>query len=455
MGKYNSRKRKTKKNIPAGEVHIHSTFNNTIVTITDLEGNVVSWASAGTQGVKGSKKSTPFAAGMAAEAAGREATAAGMKTVNVKVKGLGSGREAAIRSLQTVGLEVKSITDETPIPHNGCRPPTRRRGYLGKGKFAMLKFEKPDYKVKEYIKDSHYGKFELEPLERGFGTTLGNALRRVMLSSLPGDAITSVKIDGVAHEFQKIDGVVEDVTAIVLNLKSIVIKNHAKDENKIIRLTKNTPGVVTAGDIEKDADIEILNPDQVIATLVEGGSLNMEMTIGSGRGYVVADDNKKLLQNDKTKIGAIAIDSLYSPVERINYEVETARVGQNNNFDKLILEVWTNGSISPEEALALAARILIEHFEILTSLNAIADETGLMISKSEDPSVKILETSIDDLDFSVRAYNCLKRANILTLKDLVDKSENEMMKIRNLGKKSLKEVMDKVKDMGLNFRDEN
>ena len=319
----------------------------------------------------------------------------------------------------------------------------------------MLKFEKPDYKVKEYIKDSHYGKFELEPLERGFGTTLGNALRRVMLSSLPGDAITSVKIDGVAHEFQKIDGVVEDVTAIVLNLKSIVIKNHAKDENKIIRLTKNTPGVVTAGDIEKDADIEILNPDQVIATLVEGGSLNMEMTIGSGRGYVVADDNKKLLQNDKIKIGAIAIDSLYSPVERINYEVETARVGQNNNFDKLILEIWTNGSISPEEALALAARILIEHFEILTSLNAIADETGLMISKSEDPSVKILETSIDDLDFSVRAYNCLKRANILTLKDLVDKSENEMMKIRNLGKKSLKEVMDKVKDMGLNFRDEN
>ena len=319
----------------------------------------------------------------------------------------------------------------------------------------MLKFEKPDYKVKEYIKDSHYGKFELEPLERGFGTTLGNALRRVMLSSLPGDAITSVKIDGVAHEFQKIDGVVEDVTAIVLNLKSVVIKNHAKDENKIIRLTKNTPGVVTAGDIESDADIEILNPDQVIATLVEGGSLNMEMTIGSGRGYVVADDNKKLLQNDKTKVGAIAIDSLYSPVERINYEVETARVGQNNNFDKLILEVWTNGSITPEEALALAARILIEHFEILTNLNSIADETGLMISKSEDPSVKILETSIDDLDFSVRAYNCLKRANILTLKDLVDKSENEMMKIRNLGKKSLKEVMDKVKDMGLNFRDEN
>ena len=319
----------------------------------------------------------------------------------------------------------------------------------------MLKFEKPDYKVKEYVKDSFYGKFELEPLERGFGTTLGNALRRVMLSSLPGDAITSVKIDGVAHEFQKIDGVIEDVTAIVLNLKGVVIKNHSKDDDKILRLNKDTPGVVTAGDIETDADIEILNPDHVIATLVEGGKLNMEMTIGSGRGYVVADDNKKLLQNDKTKIGAIAIDSLYSPIERINYEVENARVGQNNNYDKLILEVWTNGSITPEEALALAARILIEHFEVLTELNSIADETGLMISKSEDPAVKILETSIDDLDFSVRAYNCLKRANILTLKDLVDKTENEMMKIRNLGKKSLKEVMDKVKDMGLTFKDEN
>lgn len=319
----------------------------------------------------------------------------------------------------------------------------------------MLKFEKPDYKVKEYIKDSHYGRFELEPLERGFGTTLGNALRRVMLSSLPGDAITSVKIDGVAHEFQKIDGVVEDVTAIVLNLKKVVVKNHASNEDKIIRLSKNTPGVVTAGDIELDADIEILNPEQEIATLVEGGSLNMEMTIGSGRGYVVAEDNKKLFAADKTKVNTIAIDSLFSPIERINYEVESARVGQNNNFDKLILEVWTNGSITPEEAVALAGRILIEHFEILTNLNSIADETGLMISKSEDPSVKILETSIDDLDFSVRAYNCLKRANILTLRDLVEKSENEMRKIRNLGKKSFDEVINKVKDLGLSFRDEN
>ncbi len=317
----------------------------------------------------------------------------------------------------------------------------------------MLKFEKPEYKVKEYIRDNFYGKFEIEPLERGFGTTLGNALRRVMLSSLPGDAITSVKIDGIAHEFQKIDGVIEDVTAIILNIKSLVIKNHSTDYDKVLRLSASGEGVVTAADIEKDADIEIFNPDQVICTLAEGGSINIEMTIANGRGYVRAEENKQLF--NKGKVNVIAVDSSYSPIERINYEVEPARVGQNDNYDKLILEVWTNGSITPEEAIALGSRILIEHFNVLTDLNEIADQTGLMIAKVEDPNVKILETSIDDLDLSVRAYNCLKRAGILTLKDLVSKSENEMMKIRNLGKKSLKEVMDKVKDMGLNFRNED
>ncbi len=317
----------------------------------------------------------------------------------------------------------------------------------------MLKFEKPEYKVKEYISNNFYGKFEIEPLERGFGTTLGNALRRVMLSSLPGDAITSIKIDGVAHEFQKIDGVIEDVTAIVLNVKSLVIKNHSDDYGKVLRLTKTGPGPVTAEDIEKDADIEIFNPELVICNLAEGGSINIEMTIGNGRGYVRAEENKKLF--DKNKLNVIAIDSSYAPIERINYEVEPARVGQNDHYDKLIMEVWTNGSITPEEAISLGSRILIEHFEILADLNEIADETGLMIAKVEDPNVKILETSIDDLDLSVRAYNCLKRAGILTLKNLVDKSENEMMKIRNLGKKSLKEVMDKVKEMGLNFRSED
>ena len=317
----------------------------------------------------------------------------------------------------------------------------------------MLKFEKPDYKVKEYIKDNFYGKFEIGPLEKGFGTTLGNALRRVMLSSLPGDAITSVKIDGVAHEFQKMDGVIEDVTAIVLNLKSIVIKNHSDDYSKILRLSAVGPKVVTAGDIEADADIEILNPDQVIANIAEGGSLNMEMTIGTGRGYTRAEENKKLFE--KNMLNVIAIDSSYAPIERINYEVEPARVGQNDHYDKLVLEVWTNGSITPEESIALASRILIEHFNILTDLNEIADETGLMTCKTDDPTQKMLDVSIDDLDFSVRAYNCLKRAGILTLRDLVDKTENDMMKIRNLGKKSLKEVIDKVKDMGLSFKSED
>ena len=316
----------------------------------------------------------------------------------------------------------------------------------------MLQFEKPQYKIVESIESNFYGKFELEPLERGFGTTLGNALRRVMLSSLPGSAITSVKIDGVSHEFQTIDGVREDVALIILNLKGIVIKNHT-DEPKVIRLNATTEGVVTAGDIEHDSDIEILNPEKEIATLSKGGKLVMEMTVGNGRGYIRAEENKKLI-NDK-KVGTIAIDSNYSPIERVAYEVQPARVGQNESYDKLVLSVWTDGSMNPQEAIALASRIIIEHFEILTDLNSIADVSGMMIEKTEDPKIKALETTIEDLDFSVRAYNCLKRAGIHTLQDLVNKSESDMMKIRNLGKKSLKEVLDKVKELGLLLRDED
>ena len=314
----------------------------------------------------------------------------------------------------------------------------------------MLRFEKPEYKITEYIESNHYGKFELEPLERGFGTTIGNALRRVMLSSLPGSAITSVKIEGVMHEFQKIDGVVEDVTAIVLALKSVVIKNHSS-EDKIIRLYADKEGTVTAGDIERDADIEIINPDLVIANLVKGGKLDMEMTVSNGRGYVDSKTNQKLL--GENKIGVIAIDSLYSPIERVSYEVESARVGQNENFDKLIINVYTNGSITPEEAMALSARILIEHFNIITDLNAISDVSGLMAEKKVDTITKTLETPIEEIEFSVRAYNCLKRAGINTVQDLISKKEIEVTKIRNLGKKSLKEVIDKVKEMELKFRD--
>ena len=315
----------------------------------------------------------------------------------------------------------------------------------------MIKFEKPIFKVTEYVESRNYGKFEIEPLERGFGTTLGNALRRVMLSSLPGDAITSVYIDGVLHEFQTIDGVVEDVTQIILNLKSVVVKNHSS-EPKTIKLNVSEEGIVTAADIEKDADIEIINPEQEIATLVKGGKLNMEMTVGNGRGYIRAEANKKLLGN--VKLNTIAMDSNFSPIERVNYEVEGARVGQDDSYDKLTMEVWTNGSMKPEEAIALASRIIIEHFDILTKLDEIADETGLMKQNVDDSKTKALEMSIDELEFSVRAYNCLKRANINTLQDLTQKSENEMMKIRNLGKKSLKEVIDKVKEMGFSFRNE-
>ena len=316
----------------------------------------------------------------------------------------------------------------------------------------MLQFEKPIYKITDSVESNFYGRFELEPLERGFGTTIGNALRRVMLSSLPGSAISSVKIEGVLHEFQTIDGVYEDVTTIILNLKGVVFKNHS-NETKTVRINATKEGEVTAGDIECDADIEVINKDKVIATLSKGGSLNIEMTVTNGRGYVKSEENKRLY--DIKKAGVIAIDSLYSPIERVSYEVGSARVGQDESYDKLILDVWTNGSIKPEEAIALASRILIEHFQILTDLSSIADVSGMMIEKTEDPKVKALETSIEDLDFSVRAYNCLKRAGIHTLQDLVNKSESDMMKIRNLGKKSLKEVLDKIRDMGLILRDDD
>lgn len=316
----------------------------------------------------------------------------------------------------------------------------------------MIKFEKPQYKVTEYIENNNYGRFEIEPLERGFGTTLGNALRRVMLSSLPGSAITSVNIEGVMHEFQTIDGIMEDVTSIILNLKNVVVKNHT-EETQVIKLITDKEGVVSAGDIECPADVEIINKDQEIATIVKGGKLNMEMTVSNGRGFVRAEANKKEMGD--MKIGTIAIDSNYSPVERINFEVEDARVGQATNYDKLVLYVWTDGSMKPEEAVALASRILIEHFNILTDLNEIADVTGLMAEQDEDPTAKALETSIDDMEFSVRAYNCLKRSGINTMQDLVNRKESDMMKIRNLGKKSLKEVLDKVRQMGLSFRNDD
>ena len=314
----------------------------------------------------------------------------------------------------------------------------------------MIKFEKPDYKIVEYQESNHYGKFVLEPLERGFGHTIGTGLRRVMLSSMPGCAINTIKVDGVLHEFQKIDGVYEDVTAIVLNFKSVVLKNHS-EESKVMHLEANTPGPVTAGMIEHDPDIEIMNPDFVICNLFEGWKISVDITCNNGKGYVDSKENQRLYAADKP--GVIAIDSLYSPVERVNYEVESARVGHNENFDKLIVEVETNGSITPEECMALAAKILIEHFNIIADLNAISDVAGLMSEKKVDTITKTLETPIEEIEFSVRAYNCLKRAGIHTVQDLINKKEVEVTKIRNLGKKSLKEVLDKVEEMGLKFHE--
>lgn len=319
-----------------------------------------------------------------------------------------------------------------------------------KGKDFSLVFEKSKHQITDY-NQKNYGRFELEPLERGFGITLGNALRRIMLSSLPGDAIRSVYIEGVLHEFQTIEGVIEDVVTIVLNLKRVVVRKNNEDD-VIIKVSASGEGPITAGMLEKKPDIEILNHDQEIATLAKGGQLEMELTVSSGRGYRLAEENKKNITNDK--IGVIAIDSLYSPIERVNFEVETARVGQDANYDKLIIDVWTKGSILPEEALSKAASILITQLEKIHNPEFTESIRNLMKQNEEDPKQKVLEKPIEDLELSVRAFNCLKRINIDTVADLISKTELEMQKVRNLGKKSLKEVVDKVNSLDLSFKKE-
>ena len=314
----------------------------------------------------------------------------------------------------------------------------------------MFDFERPNIEVSEISEDKKYGKFVVKPLERGYGTTLGNSLRRILLSSLPGAAVSNVKIDGVLHEFQKIEGVVEDVTTIVLNIKNLVVKNHSNGE-KVIRLTKSVEGPVLASDIEKDADIEIMNLDFVICNLVAGGKINIEMTVNNGRGFTSSAQNKANLEQNVA--GVIAIDSNYSPIEVVKYEVMATRVGQDESYDKLVMEVTTNGSMTPEEAMALGAKILIEHFSIISDLNSISNIANIMQEKKIDTMTKTLETPIEEVEFSVRAYNCLKRAGIHTVQDLVNKKEVEVTKIRNLGKKSLKEVIDKVAELGLTFKE--
>lgn len=314
----------------------------------------------------------------------------------------------------------------------------------------MIKFEKPNVRIEEYVRDRYYGKFVIEPLERGFGITLGNSLRRVLLSSLPGSAITNIKIEGALHEFTAISGIVEDVTTIILNLKKLVLHIDSDDVNveKVLEIHKSGEGVVTAADIEHDEQVTIFNPKLHIATLAKGGKLDMTMIARRGSGYVGADQNKVY----NKEIGQIAIDSIYTPIERVQYEVEKTRVGQNADYDKLIIEIYTNGSIEPQEAIALSAKILMEHLEVFVELNDRAKMAEFMIESEEDSKNKILEMSIEDLDLSVRSYNCLKRAGINTVQELANQTEEDMMKVRNLGRKSLKEVKDKLNELGLSLR---
>ena len=314
----------------------------------------------------------------------------------------------------------------------------------------MLEIEKPKIEIVEQSEDNTYGKFVVEPLERGYGITLGNSLRRILLSSLPGAAVTSVKIEGVLHEFATVPGVQEDVTDIILNLKNLCLKIHS-DEEKVLRVEAQTEGPVTAGDIICDADVEILNPELHLATLDTGGRLFMEITVNKGRGYSSAEKNKK----GEHIIGVIPIDSIYTPVRRVNYNVENTRVGQITDYDKLTLEVWTNGSIRPDEATSLSAKILNEHLRLFVGLTETVNDVEIMVEKEEEQKDKILEMTIEELDMSVRSYNCLKRAGINTVEELIQRNEEDMMKVRNLGKKSLEEVINKLHELGLSLRTED
>lgn len=314
----------------------------------------------------------------------------------------------------------------------------------------MLEIEKPKIEIVEISDDNTYGKFVVEPLERGYGITLGNSLRRILLSSLPGAAVTSVKIDGVLHEFSTIPGVVEDVTDIILNLKNLRLKIYGEDE-KILRIEATSEGIITAGDIIHDADVEILNPELVIATLASNSRLAMEIMVSKGRGYVTAERNKK---GDHI-IGVIPIDSAFTPVKKVNYTVENTRVGQVTDFDKLSLEVWTNGSIRPDEATSLSAKILNDHLRLFIGLTESVNDVEIMVEKEEEQKDKLLEMTIEELDLSVRSYNCLKRASINTVEELIQRDEEDMMKVRNLGKKSLEEVINKLEELGLSLRKED
>lgn len=504
-------RRKEKKNVAHGHAHIKSTFNNTIVSITDPSGNVISWASAGHVGFKGSRKSTPFAAQMAAESAARRAQEHGMRKVDVFVKGPGSGRETAIRSLQATGLEVGSIQDVTPTPHNGCRPrsgvasdapasdcstglcgryglfsayrpyPCRTRTLVVRVRHAipvpvhrqnrtaaaphdsktlgasnsgrprlkdhhMLIAQRPS--LTEEVVDEYRSRFVIEPLEPGFGYTLGNSLRRTLLSSIPGAAVTSIRVDGVLHEFTTVPGVKEDVTDLILNIKQLVVSSE-HDEPVVMYLRKQGPGLVTAADIAPPAGVEVHNPDLVLATLNGKGKLEMELTVERGRGYVSAVQNKQLGQ----EIGRIPVDSIYSPVLKVTYKVEATRVEQRTDFDKLIVDVETKQAMRPRDAMASAGKTLVELFGLARELNIDAEGIDMGPSPTDAALAADLALPIEELELTVRSYNCLKREGIHSVGELVARSEADLLDIRNFGAKSIDEVKAKLAGMGLALKD--
>src|ERR687884_322156 len=393
-------RRRERKNIVSGVAHVNASFNNTMITITDAQGNTISWSSAGSLGFKGSRKSTPYAAQIAAETAARKAKDHGMRTLEVEVSGPGSGRESALRALQAAGFTITTIRDGTMVA---------------------------------------------SPLERGFGLTLGNALRRVLLSSLQGAAVTSVQIDGVLHEFSSIAGVREDVTDMVLNIKEIAIAMHGDGPKRMV-VKKQGPGTVTAGDIQTVGDIAILNPELVLCTLDEGAEIRMEFTVETGKGYVPSERNRP----DDAPIGLIPVDSLYSPVRKVSYKVENTREGQILDYDKLTLSIETNGAVGPEDALAYAARILQDQLNVFVNFEEPRKEAAQETIPDLAFNPAFLK-KVDELELSVRSANCLKNDNIVYIGDLVQKTEAEMLRTPNFGRKSLNEIKEVLAQMGLHL----
>ena len=468
-------RRRERKNITSGVAHVSATFNNTMITITDAQGNAISWSTAGAMGFKGSRKSTPYAAQVAAEDAGRKAQEHGMKTLEIEVSGPGSGRDrrsvhynrSASTSPQFATLRRSRITAVARASAAGCNSPFGGRtpplmpvpashlvlivafaAHWKKGPHVIQKnwqslIKPTKLDIQSGQENKHRATIVAEPLERGFGLTLGNALRRILLSSLQGAAVTAIQIDGVLHEFSSFPGVREDVTDIVLNVKAIALRMHAEGPKRM-RLTAEGPGEVTAGMIETGPDIEIMNTDLVICTLDRGASISMELIVENGKGYVAGNANRP----EDAPIGLIPVDAIFSPVRQVTYKVDNSRVGQVTDYDKLSITLETDGSITPEDAIAYAARILQDQLQLFINFEEPRSEAE-PDEKHELPFNKNLLRKVDELELSVRSANCLKNDNIVYIGDLVQKTESEMLRTPNFGRKSLNEIKEVLATMGL------